>query len=314
MNKKTINLSHELAEVYSNPDLYSSPDMLFPPSERQPHALMLELTTGCDFQRCTYCNRYNLVRFTEKSFDEFMNHYRGVLETLNDYGHNIRKVFIGGGNALQAQQSTLLNAIERITNDFDLKGIATYGRADAIVEKGRTKISNLRREGLNLVYWGIESGSDDVLNYVNKGTTKNQMLNAVEIAHDSDMELSVMIMPGLGGIKHYEPHVAETALLLNETNAKFITLMAVNPTPKTLYARRMQGEIDRGKNRPLTDYELVQQVRDMLELMRPNNQRIGMFDSSIDKVAKNPIAFNVKFNKNGKKEVMCLCNTYLHKN
>jgi radical SAM superfamily enzyme YgiQ (UPF0313 family) len=314
MNQKTINLSPELVNAYSNSGLYSSPDLLFPPSERQPHALMLELTTGCDFQRCTYCDRYNSVRFTEKSFDEFMEHYQGVLETLNDYKDNISRVFIGGGNALQANQSTLLKAIERITNDFDLKRIATYGRADAIVEKGRKNMNYLRREGLSLVYWGIESGSDGVLSYVNKGTTKNQMLKAAEIANDSNMELSVMIMPGLGGIKHYETHVIETASLLNETNAKFITLMAINPTPRTLYARRMQVEIDGGTNRSLTDYELVQQVRDMFELMFPNDQRIGMFDSSIDRVAKNPITFNVEFNETGKKEVMHLCNTYLHRN
>jgi len=301
----------KLAKAYSDPEIYSSPDMFSPPSERRPHVLRLELTTGCDYGKCTYCNGFKGIRFSEKTYEEFMEHYKAVLGALGNHRRNIRRLFIGGGNALSAKQETLLRVLARLESDFNYERIATYGRADTIVEKGVSQLKSLASKGMTLIYWGIESGSNEVLAYTNKGTAQEEMLRAGEIADEADVKLSVMIMPGLGGIKHYDSHVAETASLLNKINTKFITFMAINASPDSAYSRRMRKEIVEGTNRPLTQKEIVEQVRDMIGLMKPRGQKIGMFDCGIDQVGQNPIAFNRKLYDSGdRREIVKICNSY----
>lgn len=306
-------IAPRLALAYSDNRLYSSQDMFSPPSERQPHVLRLELTTGCDYKKCTYCDGYKGIGSTEKSYDEFIENYKKILEVLGDYKSNIKRIFIGGGNALSADQETLKKVIDRVSADFNPKRISTYGRADAIINKGKENLIDLKRHGLKLVYWGIESGADSVLDYVNKGITRDQMLTAGEIAYNSNLELSVMIMPGLGGIRYYHDHVKETAYLLNNIDAKFITLMAINASPCTRYAKKMQKEIEIGTNRHLSDHEIVKQVKEILELIKPKGQKIGMFDCGVDQVGKNPIAFNSEFGYSGKSMVLNILEEHLSK-
>ncbi len=307
-------VAKKLTEIYSDNSLYSSPDMFSPPSERQPYVLRLELTTGCNYGRCTFCEGYKDIPFYEKDHDEFMAYYKKVLQMLGDYKEDVRRLFIGGGNALASSQDTLVRVIDRIRKDFRPRRISIYGRADTIVKKGSSGLRPLIINGLDLIYWGIESGADPVLRYINKGTSRKQMEDAAEICNRSGIDLSVMIMPGLGGIRHYDAHIAETASLLNSINPRYVTFMAVNPGPKSMYARKMKVETADGSNRPLTGYETVSQVKEMLYLMKPNGQKIGMFGCDIDQVGNNPVSFNVRFNEGGKRDAIRACDDYLLRN
>jgi molybdenum cofactor biosynthesis enzyme MoaA len=303
----------KLAKAYADPTLYSTPDMASPPSERKRHVLRLELTQGCDYNGCTYCDVYKKVPYKEKTFDEFMDHYKAVKKALGDNWHEIRRLFIGGGNALNVDLKVLVKAVRFLYREFEPRRISIYGRADAIREKGKSGLYELRQNGLNLIYWGVESGSADVLKYVRKKTNPDEMISACHAAGRAGISLSIMVMPGLGGIRHSESHVDGTVRFLNEVGANYITFMAINPPKGSVYAKHMAEEIKAGKNRPLTDREIVEQLKEIMKGMESRGQKIGMFDQTIDQVGASPLNFNVEFGYSGKREALQICDNYLKK-
>lgn len=297
-----------LDELYSKQDLYSSKDMFSPPSERLSHVLRLELTTGCDWRRCTYCAGYDGVRFKEKTLDEYIDHMFDVFTEVGyrtPLARNLRRIFIGGGNALGYQSTRKLGvAIDCTARRFEEytgnkpSRIATYGRTGSIVSKGAQNLRFLHDWAkLSLIYWGVESGSDEVLDYVNKGCTKEKILEAAKVLHSvSGLDSSVMIMPGLGGAKYYESHINDTVAVLNEIRPRFLTLMGINAKPNLKYAHRMQAEQEAGENRPLTDVELAKQ---MIEIIQGLNfhMKMGCFETKVDAVGYNPFTFgSVNYN------------------
>jgi hypothetical protein len=299
-----------LLNTYKNSSLYSSPDMFSPPSERREHVLRFELTQGCDFNGCTYCTGYKGVQYKEKSIGEFRDHYKSVIGKLGDYTDNVSRVFIGGGNAMSIDLDTLKQATRFLNNNLNPSRIATYGRADSISKKGKAGIEELRNAGLNLTFCGLESGSQEVLDYTNKRITLDQMLLAGQVSSAAKMDLSVMVIPGLGGMRYSQSHIDGTVALLNAIPTAFITFMGIKATEKSAYSMRMKKEQEEGINRPLTDWEMVQQLKAILSGLDPKGQKIGVFDYTIDKVGHNPINFNQTFDERGKWVSMNECDKY----
>jgi len=304
--------TNRIEAAYNNKELFTSPNMFSPPSERMHHVLRLELTQGCDYGRCTFCDGYKTTRYKEKSYREFAEHYLRVEKFLGSHKENINRLFVGGGNALSVKQKKLENIISFLRKRIMSRRLSIYGRIPTIKEKGIFGLKNLKRAGLDLIYCGIESGSDKVLKYVNKGVNTVEMYAAASHVNKVPINFSIMIMPGLGGIKHYDLHVKDTTHFINNTHAKFITLLCVNPGTNSAYQKIMEKEMREGTNRPLTEIELVQQTRDILGGILPQNQKIGMFDSTVDQVSINPINFNIFFNRSGKEKVLCSCDKYLN--
>jgi len=299
IRRKLEILGGNLHTVDATPGLFSRPLVFAPPSETQLHVLRLELIQGCKHNACTFCPGYKGIPFHEKSWEEAKDHYMRVKGILGDYAQNIRRVFIGGGNALSANLDTLLRLLEMISRDFpDLKRISLYGRADSIVEKGADGLKQLKDSGLGLIYWGVESGSQKVLDYVNKRVRTGTMYDAGELAKQAGIDLSVMVMPGLGGHRFMNAHTMQTAKMLTAIDPRFTTLLCINPSPNSAYMRRMEKEMIAGTNRPLTEEELLEQIIQIIESLPHKGQKIGMFNKGIDPLGKNPVTFNAALTGN----------------
>jgi histone acetyltransferase (RNA polymerase elongator complex component) len=68
--------------------------MVGPPAERLPNVLKLELTDGCDHNKCTYCDRYNEIKHQQKTAEQFIEHTDKVVDALESYKRDITRVFI----------------------------------------------------------------------------------------------------------------------------------------------------------------------------------------------------------------------------
>ncbi|MBU0957563.1 MAG: radical SAM protein [Nanoarchaeota archaeon] len=292
-------------QLYQDRELYSSPDMFSPPAERLPHVIRFELTTGCNWGRCSYCGGFDGIEYRVKTADEYREHVDQVWKRIGKrtrLAEDLGRIFIGGGNALAVGTTQLSSAIMYTGEQFmeftgDSPGrIAIYGRTDSIRKKGENGLGRLFNEdgdfGLDLIYWGVESGSTAVLRYVQKGCTQDEILRAAETLNNTKVGASVMIMPGLGGIKYNDRHVRNTARVIGEIRPKFLTFMGVNPSPKSAYARQLATEEKEGKNRPLTNIELGEQMIQIINEMPTFDTKVGCFDCDVDQVGHNPLTFD----------------------
>ena len=290
-------LAPKLDETYKNPNLFSSHSLSSPPSERKPHVLRLELTTGCDYNQCTFCSEYSDMEPVTKSFNEFREHTDRVADSIGSEKSRIQRLFIGSGNSLGVDTDLLLQSLNYASGIFSPQRISLYGRTASILEKSVDGLKELKSAGLCMVYWGLESGSDKVLNYVCKDCTRKDMIEASKMLAEAEIEVSAMLMPGVGGLRLAEEHVIGTLELLHNIEVNYLTLLAINPCESSLYARNMESETD---NRHLTPEEINAQVYQLLEGLNPTGLQIGMFTEEVDQVSSNTRSFNYQFTASNK--------------
>lgn len=303
--------AYEKLDALYKSGLYSTPNIFAPPAERRPHVLRLELRTGCERNRCTYCDGYKRVRYREKSIEEFEAHVRHVLEFMLGGAKRwwlprlffsddlpFRRIFIGGGSAMGVSTKKLIQALNISTAYFGMATgysptrVASYAYTTDILGKSVAELRALRQAGLSLVYWGWESGSDEVLRYVNKDCTADQIVKGAIKLYDATIGTSATVMPGLGGKRLSSEHVRGTIDLLNHVSPRYLTFMGTNPAPSSIYAKRMEAEMREGTNRPLTDSEIAEQIVAILEGLKRFPFKIASFPPEIDRIGHNPLLFD----------------------
>lgn len=130
-----------------------------PPSES--NSLLIRVTRGCHWNKCYFCGLYKSMRFSMRPIDETIEDIRRQAQ-LNR-GKKITSCFLQDGDALVLKTDYLLRILEAINQSFpDMQYITSYARADSITRKSPAELKALRQAGLNHLYSGMETGSDQI--------------------------------------------------------------------------------------------------------------------------------------------------------
>ncbi len=204
-------------------------DIYRPPSEA--YSLLVQVTIGCSHNKCTFCNMYKAKQFKVRDLDE-------VLEDLawaRQHYSRVQKIFLCDGDALCLANHKLLKVLDYIKENFpECERVTTYGRATAAIAKTEEELRELREHGLTMVYLGAESGSQKVLEMVNKGETREELIEGVKKLEAAGIQTSVTFISGLAGTELWEEHAIETGKMITEMNASYVsllTLMLQSPAP-----------------------------------------------------------------------------------
>ncbi|MFW9882006.1 MAG: radical SAM protein [Candidatus Thorarchaeota archaeon] len=154
-----------------------------------------------------------------------------------------------------------------LQNHFSsIKRIASYGRTRTAAKKGALYFKILHEAGLDRIHVGLESGSDKVLEFMNKGTTsKNHIVGGRNIK-EGGISLCTYVMPGLGGQKWTIEHAIETARVINEIEPEYVRLRTLEIFPATLlYQKARIGEFQE-----LTEEEIIREEKILVENIECN--------------------------------------------
>ncbi|HAR97526.1 MAG TPA: radical SAM protein [Syntrophus sp. (in: bacteria)] len=207
-----------------------------PPSEA--YSLLLQVTTGCSHNKCTFCPTYRDKKFRIKSREE-------ILEDLEEASHyrRVRRVFLCDGDALIIPQPRLLDILASIRRSLPgIERVGSYANAKSILRKTPEDLRDLKAAGLKMVYLGVETGSAALLEKIRKGVGVEQMVDAGRRIKDAGILLSVTVLLGIGGRTHSIEHATETAKILTRIDPDFtgaLTVMVVPGTP--LYEDQQAG-------------------------------------------------------------------------
>ncbi|RLA89659.1 MAG: radical SAM protein [Deltaproteobacteria bacterium] len=239
-----------------------------PPSEAD--ALILQVTVGCSHNKCTFCPSYKDKRFRIKSFDEIME---DILEA-KESGWSFRKVFLADGDALIIPQKRLLPILNAITENIKgVERIGIYGNAKSILMKTLEELKELKEAGLKIIYLGVESGDQVVLDRVKKGVTVEKMIKAGKRVKEAGIKLSVTVLLGLGGKERSKQHAIATGKILTKIDPDYVGALSLIVVPGTPIA----DEIERGEMEIPDPFGLIEE----LGLMMANTELTkGLFFSN----------------------------------
>ena len=270
-----------------------------PPSEA--YSLLLRVTRNCPWNRCEFCHIYKGQKFGARSVEEvkkdidsvreigqeikafswrqgqggeitapvvnfvlqnpgqFLEGFRSVSLWLYGGGKN---VFLQDADSLCLKTDRIVEILRYLRETFpSVERITTYARAKTISRKTAEELRALYEAGIRRIHIGLETGCDRLLEYVQKGVTAREHIDAGRKVKASGISLSEYVMPGLGGKKMWREHAVETAKVLSEIDPDFIRLR----TLKVLRVMPLYKKIEGGEFVVMTDDELVREERLLIE-------------------------------------------------
>ncbi len=224
--------------MFLQPLQYDEP-LFRPPGEAR--SAILQVTTGCSWNKCAFCEMYTSKQFKIKSFEEL----KPEIKILADFYRGVsKKVFLADGDAFVLPAKRLIPVLEEIRSRFGrLQRISSYAMPKDILSKSDDELKELRELGLKLLYIGIESGDDELLKLVNKGETFDSTVEGIRRAHNSAIDTSIIIINGLGGRLFSEQHALGSAKIISRVNPRFLSTLTLSlPYGLEHFQSRFKGE------------------------------------------------------------------------
>jgi radical SAM superfamily enzyme YgiQ (UPF0313 family) len=209
-----------------------------PPSEA--NSLLLRVTRGCPWNRCTFCSMYKGMKFEIRDIEEIL----GDIELAKDlYGDRIGTIFIGDSNSLVAKAEMLVKVLNALFSSFPhIERVTSYARAKTIAKKPLEDLKKIYQAGLTRLHVGLETGDRDLLKEIEKGATPEEMIEAGRKAKEAGFEYSLYVLLGIGGEEKWEQHAKGTAEVLNQVDPHFIRVRTFIPQPNSsLYEAMGEG-------------------------------------------------------------------------
>lgn len=197
-----------------------------PPSEAQ--SLILPVTNGCSWNKCTYCEMYTAPqkKFAVREEQDTLDVIRRCGE---QFAGQVPRVFLGDGDAMVLSTRRLMTLLAAIKEHMPkVRRIASYCLPRNLRHKTVQELTELREAGMSLVYVGAESGDDEVLQKVNKGETFQTTSDALDKLGVAGITRSVMLLNGLGGRRLSSQHAQNSARLVNLTQPEFLATLVVS--------------------------------------------------------------------------------------
>jgi len=282
---KNSNLRHIFRELMPMGVYVGSSDPLriLPFTETSASVAFLQTHVGCRRNTCTFCPFYKDLKFYEKSQEQIMSD----INRISAYYHhqsdrNVSRVMLLDADAVDMEKSKLVRTIRYLRKKFpkykrkaakilywddtedcffteklnDITSpveVSAFIHTETIVKMGLDLFYDLKREGLTMLWWGVESGCEDLLRAVNKinySAGKNNkyqqdVLKAGQILNSAGIFYVTMIIIGLGGERYFDTHVNQTRALLEEIQPPGIVLSNLVVDWTSQYARQIEmGEFD----------------------------------------------------------------------
>lgn len=232
------------------------PPVFRPPSEGR--SLLFQVTIGCSNNKCTYCDMYRTKKYRERNFEEIERD----IEKCHQAGLSPDKVFLCDGDALGAPMELLERTLVKIKECFPkVRSIGIYATAENMLEKSDVELARLHQLGLTIAYLGLESGDDKILHMIVKGNTAEDMIRGSLKIKRAGINLSTIVMLGVGGVKYSDQHVRETAMVLSKTCPHYFSFLTTFSVPGTPY----HTMVERGLIEPLTSKKLFGEMMGILE-------------------------------------------------
>lgn len=196
-----------------------------PPSEAS--SLIFQVTNGCSWNRCTYCEMYTdeKKKFRPRDEAELLDE----IKCCGESGLQPRRVFLADGDALVLSMRRLKTILKAIQTWLpSVSRVSSYCLPSNLKNKSVEDLVELETLGLKLIYVGAESGDNEVLRRIDKGETFDTTANSIIKAHEAGIKSSVMVINGIGGKAYSEQHALESARLVNLVQPHYLATLVLS--------------------------------------------------------------------------------------
>jgi len=222
-----------------------------PPSEA--NSILLQITTGCSHNKCSFCGMYKDSRFSIKDDKTIM----ADIDFAARHCRNQHHLFLCDGDALILPQKRLVRILSAIQTKLPwVRRVGTYANTKCIKRKSPEELRELHQLGLTIAYMGLESGDDVTLKDIKKGSDSNNMIEMGQEIRAAGIKLSITVLLGIAQKERSHIHAKETGRVLSAIDPEYIGALTLMLTPGTPLFEASQ----RGRFYLLNSMEMLEEL------------------------------------------------------
>jgi len=226
-----------------------------PPSEA--YSILLQVTVGCSHNKCTFCPTYKEKRFRIKDDDIILSD----ILFASKYMRRQDRVFLMDGDALIIPQKRLMWILDRIKEYLPwVKRVGAYANTKSVKMKSPEELVALRKNGLGILYLGVESGDDDIRQKIRKGSTAQTCIEMGRKIREAGIKLSVTVLLGIAGRDKSMAHARATGELLSAMDPHYVGALTVMVVPGS----ELHEEYRKGDFQLPDEKGLLMELREMI--------------------------------------------------
>ena len=249
---------------------FSRPSIIRPPSEWKSY--FLPLTAGCSNNTCVFCGYYG-SQLQIREVDDVKSEIDALASFIRTgirlpaipkvvyavaQGWEGKRIFLQDGDALVYPFPKLRQVLQYLNEKLPhVERIGTYATPQDILRRSIDELDELRRLKLGILYTGLETGDDELLQKIGKGVSSDELIEAGRKAKEAGITLSVTVILGLAGGDESRRHALETARVLTEIDPDYagaLTLTLVPGTP-------LYEQWERDEFHPLSPFQSLEELR-----------------------------------------------------
>jgi radical SAM superfamily enzyme YgiQ (UPF0313 family) len=188
----------------------------------------------------------------------------GVSNVVYDIaqGWDGKMVFLQDADALVYPFPKLKEVLQYLNEKLpSIERIGIYATPQDILRRRVDELKELKRLKLGIIYMGLETGDDELLQKIGKGVSSDKMVKAGRKVKETGITFSVTVILGLGGVEESQKHALATAQVLTEIDPEYVGALTLSFVPGTpLYEQRERNEF-----RPLSPFQSLEELKLIIE-------------------------------------------------
>ncbi|WPC39301.1 radical SAM protein [Clostridium sp. JS66] len=233
-----------------------------PPSEA--YSLIIQVTIGCSHNKCSFCSMYKDKKFRIRSLEEV---YKDLHEARKLYS-NVERIFLADGDSLVLKTEMLEKILLKIKKLYpECKRVSAYAAPKDILKKSENELENLKKLGLKILYMGIESGDDEILQKICKGVTCSEIIEAGKKVKNVGIKLSVTLISGIGGKYKWKKNALGSAKIITSIDPDYVGVLTLLVEPGT----KMYEEVNSGDFKLLNPKEIMLETLEFIKNINVTN-------------------------------------------
>ena len=237
-------------------------------------SLFIEVTAGCSHNACTFCNFYKDTPFMVAPLSQIEEDLK---EAKREWP-NAKSIWASGGNPFVLSTEKQIAVWDLMKKYYPDARISTYATISDFKQKSVEDIKKIKAHGLDEIMIGIETGDDDVLSFVNKGYTAQDILDAGKKMDEAGITYRMIYLGGLAGKGKLVESAKKSAQIFNQIHPYYMMLTNVSVLPGTKLYNQMQA----GEWTEATEKERIEEIRTLIaELHIPITITYGTSNSSV---------------------------------
>lgn len=203
---------------------------IYRPGPTESSSYLLQVTMGCSHNKCKFCSFYKDKPFKIRPYEEIE---QDILMARRCYDY-VPSVFLCDGDPLCLPMEQLRPILKKIREVFpESQHTRMYGTFRNALRKTASDFQELKSLGVDRIFCSLESGSDAVLKYIQKGVTVDEAVEAARHMEEAGIWYGATIILGLGGTRFSEAHIRGSIDAVNRIRPSSFGFTVLNPQADT---------------------------------------------------------------------------------